>query len=199
MPVPRLKICSLLALALLVGGCGSSHSASTTTSVASAPTTGPIAPTTGATAPTTGPTQAGGSLSAPPGASGSTQTSTGPTPNPTKPEQKKPLEFKEGANEPEKMRIRARETGVPVKHQYPTSLQEAFTNTCTAAGGSPSACECVLKKLELSRHEKGYSLAELLAVYVGLRRTSYQAIAKGGPVQVPADAFKFMKACQAAK
>jgi hypothetical protein len=188
MPLSRLKICSLLALALLVGGCGSSHSGSATTTISSAPTTGP--------------TQTSGSPTTATGASGSTQTSPGPNPNATStPKPKKPIEFKEGANEPEKMAVRAKETGVPVKHQYPTSLQESFTSTCTAAGASHSACECVLKKLELSQREKGYSLAELLAVDVGLRRTTYDAIANGiagQGVQVPSDAYQFMKQCKAA-
>jgi hypothetical protein len=191
MPLSRLKICSLLALALLVGGCGSSHSGSATTTISSAPTTGP--------------TQAGGSVSETTGtgATGSTQTS---HPNPTKPEKTKPLEFKEGASEPAKMKVREKETGVPVKRQYPTALQEGFTTTCTAAGGSHSACECIVKKLELTPLEKGHSLAELLATYVGLRKTSYEAIVNktpglgpaGGPVQVPSDAYKYMIACKAA-
>jgi hypothetical protein len=177
MPLPRLKICSMLALALLVGGCGSSHSTSTTT-ISSAPTTGPSL----------------GVSSAPTGATGGTQTS--PKPNTTKQEPKKALEFNEGAGEPEKMKAREKVTGVPVKRQYPTSLQESFVTTCTAAGGSHSACECVIKKLELSQKEKGYSLAELLATDVGLRRASYQAIAKGGPVQVPGPAFQAMRTCK---
>jgi hypothetical protein len=195
MPLPRLKICSLLALALVVGGCGSSHSGSATTTISSAPTT-------------TGPTQAGGSPSAPTGASGSTQTS---HPSPTG-VPKKSVEFKEEgapATEAAKMKVREKETGVPVKRQYPTSLQASFRDTCTAAGGSQSACECILRKLELSSREKGYSLAELLAADVGLRRASYEAIVNqtpsrtpglnGGPVQVPGDAFTAMKACKAAK
>ena len=194
MPLSRLKIGSLLALALLVGGCGSSHSGSTTTTIGSAPTTGP--------------TQAGGSpsASASTGASGSTQPS---HPSPTG-IPKKPVEFKEEgskATEAAKMKVREKETGVPVKRQYPTSLQASFVDTCTAAGGSHSACECITKKLELSSREKGFSLAELLATDVGLRRTSYQAIVSrtpglgpgGGPVEVPGDAFKAMKACKAAK
>jgi hypothetical protein len=190
MPLSRLKICSLLALALLVGGCGSSHSGSTTT-ISSAPTTGP--------------SQAGASpsASAPTGASGSTKPS---QPSPTG-VPKKPVEFKEEgapATEAAKMKVREKETGVPVKRQYPTSLQASFTSTCTAAGGSHSACECILKSLELASREKGYSLAELLATDVGLRRTSYEAIVNRtpgpqGPVQVPGDAFKAMKACKAAK
>jgi hypothetical protein len=194
MPLPRLKICSLLALALLVGGCGSSHSGSTTTTTGSAPTTGP--------------SQAGGSpgASAPTATSGSTQRSQpSPTGIPSK-----PVEFKEEgshASEATRMKVREKETGVPVKRQYPTSLQASFTSTCTAAGGSHAACECIIKTLELSSREKGFSLAELLATDVGLRRTSYEAIVNktpglgpaGGPVQVPGDAFKAMHTCKAAK
>jgi hypothetical protein len=190
MPVSRVKICSLLALALLVGGCGSSHSGTTTIS----------------SAPTTGPTQAGGSTSAsgPTGASGSTHTS---QPSPTG-IPKKAVEFREEggpATEAAKMKAREKQTGVPAKRQYPTSVQESFTSTCTAAGGSHSACECIVKKLELASREKGYSLAELLATDVGLRRASYEAIVnktrvtKEGPVQVPGDAYKAMQACKAAK
>jgi hypothetical protein len=183
MSLARVKICSLLALALLVGGCGSSHSGTTTIS----------------SVPTASPSQSGGIFSkAPTGASGATNS---PKPNATstRPEAKKPLEFKEEGNEPEKMKAREKVTGVPAKHQYPTSVQESFISTCTAAGGSNSACECIIKKLELSPREKGYSLAELLATDVGLRRTTYEAIAKGGPVQVPGPAFQAMRACQAAK
>ena len=128
-------------------------------------------------------------------------------PHPTEAQAKKAIEFNEGQSEPAKMKVREKETGVPVKRQYPTSLQASFTGTCTAAGGSHSACECILKKLELAPREKGFSLAELLATDVGLRRTSYEAIVNktpglgpsGGPVQVPGDAYNAMKACKAAK
>jgi hypothetical protein len=165
--LPRVAVCLPVLLAVLVSGCGSTPTASTTTTTASTPTTGS--------------TNTGTTLPAVKGAKTATQSTAAKQPTHTTVAPPQPQPREKTPREKTAEAKRKREEG-PVEnsterreaarasfekappHQYPRFFQIRFIVRCEHAKGSHSSCECILTKLEKLPGEKDKSLAELLAL-----------------------------------
>jgi hypothetical protein len=183
----------LVALAVVVGGCGSTETATTSTT-ASAPTV--------ASAPTT--TSASTTASVP-----TTTTAPAKKRPPTAAQRKSAQEARRHQREAEaaaakKAReAKARETrevarrisakvkrelakfkregkkikqakpleaaGVPASKRFPKEVQEKFLVSCKAGKATTSSCECLLAKFEEKKGEKEHAIAELLFIKVELQ------------------------------
>jgi len=164
-----LAACPLVALTLLVSGCGSTTS--TTTTLA----TNTSAGTTGAqTAPqsTTSSTEAPQAPPAPPPKTAETKSKATNTVAKASPPPVQTVS-KSGVK-PVKPPL------PPGKGPYPAEIKQPFLATCKAAKGSTSSCVCVLTTLERSHVEQGESIAELIVLETKLRRVSLAQVMRGG-------------------
>jgi len=163
-----LAACPFVALTLLVSGCGSTTS--TTTTLA----TNTSAGTTGA-------------QTAPQSTAGSTA-----TPHTTQASPPKTAEAKsKGAHtvakaSPAPVRTVSKPSVKPAKPPlppgkgpYPAEIKQPFLETCRAAKGSTSSCVCVLTSLERSHVEQGESIAELIVLETKLRSVPLAQVLRG--------------------
>jgi hypothetical protein len=152
----RLTICLLVVPAILASGCGSSKTATnTTTTSASATTT--TSPPTSATTQTAGQST---------GSSGPQQTSTTPaqktttaTPK-TPPSQPNPQASTPGTG--------ATGTHASPGHVFPLELKQKFLAAWLAAHLSKSSGECVIDKFQAQKIIEGRALAEMVGFELAL-------------------------------
>ena len=169
---PRLLSCLLVAVAILVSGCGSSKKTGASSVAGQSASTGASGNS--------------GAQTVPRGASNKesqhAQKAVKPKTAEAKPEQKTDAEAEatrrilhnKQANEHAAARIglQAAEADLPLKRRYPKELQGKFMRACKAAKGSTtSSCECIIVRQEANlKVERGQTLAELLAVEIAFER-----------------------------
>jgi len=164
---PRLLSCLLVAVAMLVSGCGSTKKTSTSSAASKNASTGASANS--------------GAQTAPRGAS-TAQKAVKPKTAEAKPnhkltaaeaEETRRILQKQKINERAAARIglQAAEADLPLKRRYPKELQGKFMRACKAAKGSTSSCECIIVRQEANlKVERGQTLAELLALEIAFER-----------------------------
>ena len=159
----------LLASTILVVGCGSSKStssspsanASTTTTEPAATATVPAntgsqtsAQSTGSTGPTT--TTSAPAATTPASKAGQ------PTPDKSAPKPKAKVKprYVEGRIAPEPTK--------GIRHQFPFELKQKFIEVWLSAGGSKATAECVIEKYEERSVSEGKALAEMVGFQLAL-------------------------------
>ena len=166
---PRLLSCLLVAVAMLVSGCGSTKKTGASSAASQNASTGASANL--------------GAQTVPRGASSQhAQKAVKPKTAEAKPERKvtaaeveegRRIQQKQKANEraAASVGLQAAERDVPLKRRYPKELQGKFMRACKAARGSTSSCECIIARQEANlKVERGQTLAELLALEIAFER-----------------------------
>jgi hypothetical protein len=169
---PRLLSCLLVAVAMLVSGCGSTKKTGASSAASQNASTGASANLGAQTVPRGASTKE----------SQHAQKAVKPKTAEAKPERKvtaaeaeegRRIQQKQKTNERAAARVglQAAERDVPLKRRYPKELQGKFMRACKAARGSTSSCECIIARQEANlKVERGQTLAELLALEIAFER-----------------------------
>jgi len=165
MPRPsHLTIPFLAALAVVIAGCGSTNTV-TTTKVASAP---PGTTPAGTTAPA-GTSAPGTSSTTPPTATPTTTTTTTTTTTPTtKAATPKPTK---AAPKPQTTSTKAAPLPLipPPRYLFEPQIKKAFIGYCVPGGGTTAGCECMIDHYEARNVEEGEAIAGLLGIELALK------------------------------
>jgi hypothetical protein len=155
----RLTACLPLALAVIASGCGSTKTASTSTTAST--NAGTSAPSNGSSQTATHSTSSNEAR----------QRSEANKQKAAKARLGRQAKGSQRSTEAAKPKTQAAKGQAPPKLQYlyPLDARQNFIATCMAAKGSKSGCECIIAKYESRKVVEGQSLAELLGVEVGLK------------------------------